>query len=83
MGGIDPVQIADSISKLSPVGIAALLVLLFGVAFYRRWLVLGPYYEDLERRLTKTENQRDEALSLAAKLTDILEAGRRGSFRGR
>jgi hypothetical protein len=85
--GFDPVQLAEQISKLSPLGIAILIVFLVGYVFYKKWLVFGSYHvervTDLEERLTKTEEQRDQALDMAAKLTGILEAGRRGSYRGR
>jgi hypothetical protein len=79
----DLVNAANWVSRLSPLGFALLIVLVVGYAFYKQWLVFGPFYADQENRLAKTEQQRDDALELAAKLTGILEAGRRGSYRGR
>lgn len=74
---------ANLVGKLSPLGAAIVIVFAIGLIFYRKILVLGPFHSDLEERLTRTEKQRDDALELAAKLTDILESGRRGSYRGR
>jgi hypothetical protein len=79
----DVVRFADTVGKLSPLGAALVAIILLVVVFYRKWLVVGPIYSDLEARLEKTEQQREDALDLAAKLTGILEAGRRGSYRGR
>ncbi len=79
----DLLHLADFLGKLSPLGVALVIVFGVGFIFYRKWLVIGPFHADLELRLQKTEKQRDDALELAAKLTEILEAGRRGSYRGR
>lgn len=77
------IQFADFIAKLSPLAVALLAIALITYVFYKKMLIIGPFYNDLQARLTKTEQQRDDALDLAAKLTSILEAGRRGSYRGR
>jgi len=79
----DVVGFAQLLGKLSPLGAALVIVFVIGWVFYRKILVLGPYHTDLETRLERTEKQRDDALEMAAKLTDILEAGRRGNYRGR
>ncbi len=79
----DLIRFADTIGKLSPLAAVLVAAVLLIFVFYKKWLVVGPLYTDLEGRLAKTEQQREDALELAARLTGILEAGRRGSYRGR
>lgn len=79
----DIITLAAHLGTLPLLALVIAVVVLVTWVFYKRVLVLGPYYTDLENRLAKTEQQRDQAIELAAKLTDILEAGRRGTFRGR
>ena len=79
----DLLNLADFVGRLGPLGAALVIVFAVGLAFYRKWVVLGPFYVEQGERLTRTEKQRDDALELAARLTGILEAGRRGSYRGR
>jgi hypothetical protein len=79
----DVLRFADTVGRLSPLAAVFVACILLIYVFYRKWLVVGSIHSDLEARLVKTEQQRDDALDLAAKLTGILEAGRRGSYRGR
>lgn len=79
----DVVTLVSKLGSLPSLALVVLVSFFLVWVFYKRWLVIGPFYSDLEARLTKTEEQRDDALELAAKLTGILEAGRRGSYRGR
>lgn len=79
----DVIKFVDKLGTLPLLSLVVIVVIVVIYVFYKRWLVLGPFYFDLELRLGKTETQRDQAIDMAAKLTDILEAGRRGTFRGR
>lgn len=83
----DVLKFADTVGRLSPLAALFVGVCFVVFVFYKKWLIVGPIHADmvadLGARLDKTEKQRDDALELAAKLTGILEAGRRGSYRGR
>lgn len=77
----DVIRLASQIATVAPITVMLLTAVAIIYAFHKRWLVVGSFYSDLEVRLTKTETQRDQALELAEKLTNILESGRRGNFR--
>jgi hypothetical protein len=79
----DVLKFSSSLAQLSPLAAFVVAGIVVVYVFQRKWLVIGAMYTDLEARLTKTEQQREDAIALAAKLTDILEAGRRGSYRSR
>lgn len=79
----DLIQLSSKLGSLPLLTMVIVVIVVVSALFYYRVIVPGPYYFALEAKLTKVEQQRDEALELAAKLTDILEAGRRGSYRGR
>lgn len=79
----DLIQLVAKLGSLSALTLVIVVVVLLVYVFYKRWLVLGPFYTEQGTRLEKTEQQRDQAIDMAAKLTDILEAGRRGSYRSR
>ena len=83
MSAGDLIAFADAVGKLGPIAVVLVVTVLIVYIFYKKWLVVGSVYSDVEARLLKTEQQRDDALEMAAKLTGILEAGRRGSYRGR
>ena len=71
---------ADIIGPIAQFGWLGVLVVVLLTGWREDW-VFGRVYRREVSHNEKLAAQRDEAIKLAAQLTDIVEAGRRGQYR--
>lgn len=71
---------ADIIGPIAQFGWLGVLVMVLLTGWREDW-VFGRVFRREVGHNEKLAQQRDEAISLATKLTDIVESGRRGNYR--